>query len=568
MKSLKTKIVLLSLGLLCMGYPAEAQILKKLKNKVAKAAEKILMEKAEEKSKKTTSDAFDSIANLPNKIKKEKGEKPNNKAKVSQGKSDNPAKLVNTDAKRAFYKEDILVEMWDKDEGKSRSHFDADELAMRTETPKNDQPNYTDSEGFVYGYSEGNNRWEKTSIMNSDAMSFMFSSLSMGLLKLPVKPMMDATEMFKKQGLTLNTFQMIEWAFIYKPAHFKNNDFTETTVDCASAQCQRFLYNEAEYLGSYVQFDASGRLSNLYLKVSTPQGPREGSYDFKYQSVEVELPNAVEVKMPFQDLFMKGAAATPPTDHSDVADDKLDYNQSQSSSSSSSSSPSNSNNGNDPNESIAKINPNDSYSFPGITAIIKSKKEVQTYRLDTKNFVMETEFTSDGQQPMYWDRFGYVYTHDSEGYIKAKMDFSDKRFNKMSGTSQMKLPENISMTDIRNNVYAEHYGLDVRPKLFPIAEWAFVYRPAFFQDEEKFEKELIDCRGGKCERYTLREGKEKGSFVLFDPAGRLAEIFSKAGGEGKVTYTYESHDLTTPVYYKEFDMGGFMGMLPKTKEKN
>ncbi|MDR5590295.1 DUF4412 domain-containing protein [Christiangramia sp. SM2212] len=306
---MKIKILLLFFVLIGLGQNAEAQLLKKLKNKAENAAEKVLLKKTEKKAEQMTEAAFDSLANN-SKNRNFEGVSSPSPIKKNSGTIDydTTAMHINTPAKRDFYSMDVVVTTAENNNAGSSFFFDADHLAMRGISPEKNSEMYTDSEGFQYAFNDSNNRWEKTGLMRSDAMSFMMPAMSMSLLQLPSGPMLAATEKAKAQGMSLNTFMIVEWAFIYRPEHFRNQDYIESDT----SEGLRFNYTDPDYSGSYVLFDEKNRLSKAIINVKTPEGIKSGSYDFKYQPVEVNIPKAVEVKMPFQDLIMAGADANPP----------------------------------------------------------------------------------------------------------------------------------------------------------------------------------------------------------------------------------------------------------------
>ena len=303
---MKTKFIPLVLIFFMVSLSADGQILKKLKKKVEQTSEKVLLKKTEQQTEKTVSGAIDGVANPG----MNPSEDDRQASEISQKKDPNAnkAKLINTDAKRAFYTTDVIVRTSDSKKGKgSEYYFDSEEIAAKGIAPESDNPIYIDSEGFQYGYNESEGRWEKTGLMRSDAMSFMMPMVSMGMLKLPPEPTLQASEKLKKQGLNMNTFQIVEWAFIYKPEHFRNEDYQETTAECpGGGTCPKFLYKDPEYQGSWVLFDSKDRLAEIYAKVNNDQMQGDGSYKFEYSPVTVNVPSAVEVKMPFQDLFMQG----------------------------------------------------------------------------------------------------------------------------------------------------------------------------------------------------------------------------------------------------------------------
>lgn len=308
---MKARLLIWSMIFILCGTSAESQILKKLKKKVEQTSEKVLLKKTEEKTEKTVEGAIDGVANPGSKSSSANDAGSN--SNEASNKDANTAKLKNSQAKRAFYTSDVVVRTSDSKGPGSEYYFDSDEIAAKGLAPNNKKPIFIDSEGYQYGYNESAQRWEKTGLMKSDAMSFMMPMMSVGMLKLPVGPTLDASEKMKNEGLNLNTFQIVEWAFIYKPEHFRNADYEETTAPCPNGgSCTKFLYTETGYKGSWVLFDNQGRLSEVYANVDTQQAQGSGSYKFSYEPVSVTIPNAVEVKTPFQDLFMVGADATPP----------------------------------------------------------------------------------------------------------------------------------------------------------------------------------------------------------------------------------------------------------------
>ncbi|QYA26426.1 hypothetical protein G3I01_13255 [Gramella sp. MT6] len=301
---MKTRYLILVISLIFVCSSAESQILKKLKKQIENTTEKVLLKKTDEKTEQVVGNTIDSVVN-PNSTQK-------NNILPGETTRANEAKLINTEAKRSFYTNDVVVKTSDSKGKGSEYYFDSDELAARGLAP-NGKEIYIDSEGYQYGYNDHEGRWEKTGLMRSDAMAFMMPAMSMGILKLPAGPSLDASQKLKEQGLNMNTFQIVEWAFIYKPEHFRNGDYEETNAPCpGGGNCPKFIYKDPDYKGSWVLFDSQERLSEIYANVNTQQAQGDGSYKFEYVPVSISVPAAVEVKQPFQDLFMAGADATPP----------------------------------------------------------------------------------------------------------------------------------------------------------------------------------------------------------------------------------------------------------------
>ncbi|MCB7480195.1 hypothetical protein [Christiangramia sediminis] len=534
---MKAKLVLIIVCLIVSGFSAEAQILKKLKKTVEKTTEKVLLKKTEQKTEQVVENSIDSVINPDAENSSNGNPNPNSKDPNA-----NKAKLINTEAKRAFYTSDVVVLTSDSKGKGSEYYFDSDEIAARGEAPNNDNSIFIDSEGFQYGYNESKARWEKTGLFKSDAMAFMMPMMSMGLLKLPAEPTLDATEKLKDQGLNLNTFQIVEWAFIYKPEHFRSEEYTETTGPCpGGGTCPKFLYNDPEYKGSWVMFDKQGRLSEIYANVNTQQAKGDGTYKFKYEPVTVHVPSAVEVKQPFQDLFAKGLDADPNSSNSGSRVSESN----KSSGSSSNTTPTS-----DPNEKIASIDPDNVLSFPGVTAILEAQGTKVTFMLNTETMAMKMDLNDPKMKPIYFDRHNYMYMENDDGCIKAKLDLN-KAFAQMEeGLKDKTMTAGMDMEKIRSDYYKNNFGMKGSPaNVTPIAGWAYLYNPEFLEAQGEFEKSNVACDGGSCQKYVMSNGKGKGSFVLFDQYGRLKKIYSTEAKGGSVTYSYPSHsDLKIPEF--------------------
>ncbi len=301
-----SKLCLLLLSCSFIGT-THAQILKNLARTAEKAAERALLNRADAETEKSTDRALDSVWGVNDNADSDRPGQGGPDA-GQPSKDYNTAKLINTEVKRSFYTHDVVIHTVNKKGVKGSHYFDADELALKGTTSTADSPIYIDSEAFQYGYNEHTERWEKTGLMRTDAMSFMLPMLSIGMVKLPPEPMLEAVDRFKEQGLLLNTFLIVEWAFIYSPDDFRVEGFDEKQVACEDgADCVAFYYEEPGYEGSYVQFDKQGRLSKIVAKVNTQNAQEDGTFDFYYnEPVTVHIPDAVEVKSPMQDLFFKG----------------------------------------------------------------------------------------------------------------------------------------------------------------------------------------------------------------------------------------------------------------------
>jgi hypothetical protein len=307
---MKIKFTYIFFILTIIGFSGHAQVLKKLKQTAEQAAEKALVKKTDEKVTEATENALDDL--IPG---NEASDKRDNSKSIVYA---NPSKNKNTEAKQAFYSHDIFVKTFDKEKQATVStYFDADEIAMQSnwKDAKTGEAKtmYIDSEGFYIAYNEAEERFEKTSMLSSGVMAMMAPNMMISAYKLPAGPFWDTSKKLDDEGLKLNTFMYVEFAFIYKPGHFREDmykeDYTESEVTCrGNPGCSKFSINDPGYYGSYILFDSSNRLAeiNVKMKDDPNYGSGEGKLEFFYQDCEVKLPAATEVKQPGQDLLMKG----------------------------------------------------------------------------------------------------------------------------------------------------------------------------------------------------------------------------------------------------------------------
>lgn len=275
---MKTQQIILLLICLAINTNADAQIFKKLKKKANKAL----------------------------------GIESNEDA-LTTG---NSALQINTDAKKAFYKEDVVVEMFENNKLNQTQFFDKDEIAVRIEDKKVSKSGYNDSEGFIYTYNKKTNQYEKTSIAALQSQGLMAPTMMLEAYKLPPEPFMASLEKQNDQSLTPNPFNgIVEFSSIYKPENFRYEDFKESKQKNHGKTYTKFDFqNEPGYEGSYVLFDDKDRLVEIYTNKSTLSQPSDGiSMDimpsgesrikYNYKPVEVILPPAKEVKMAGQGMM-------------------------------------------------------------------------------------------------------------------------------------------------------------------------------------------------------------------------------------------------------------------------
>ncbi|WOD43807.1 hypothetical protein [Hwangdonia lutea] len=248
-------------------------------------------------------------AQLLDELKKRAKEKGYETREVSLDTSDNAkyrttsyeAEELVINSAKDFFTTDLIMKLYhDSDAVVHTQYFDAETIAMRTEVAGNsEKPLFQDRKGFIYGYNTEIGQYEKRTLASSGMLGFMMAGMIPQAYKLPQEPYLEAFQALEEKDLALS-FMVLEMAFIYKPHHFKDNDYyTETKTKCnGSDNCTKFSYNDAEYPGSYILFDNQERLTELYINTINPQIKEEdhptGKFVFSYENVNVKLPDAVE----------------------------------------------------------------------------------------------------------------------------------------------------------------------------------------------------------------------------------------------------------------------------------
>ncbi len=232
--------------------------------------------------------------------------------KTGQPPEKNTAKSKNAAAKRAFFTADVLTKSFDKQkQAHTTNCFDAEEIAMQMNwtDQKTGKPQeaYIDSEGYFTAYNESKRQHEKSNLLSTGILGMMGPNMMLSVYKLPVAPYWETTEKLRKQGIKSSAFMYLEFAFIYKPDHFRNGSYSETKTSCRSdSGCTKFGINENGYDNSFILFDGQDRLAEINIKIKdSPQfGSNEGLIEYFYdQSCVVSVPPAKVVKMPGQDIF-------------------------------------------------------------------------------------------------------------------------------------------------------------------------------------------------------------------------------------------------------------------------
>ncbi|MBU2922243.1 hypothetical protein KO504_12890 [Winogradskyella psychrotolerans] len=309
---MKTKHILLMIFSLFMVVNVDAQILKKIRKKAEQAAERTILKKTDQVVSKKTEKTIDD-ATTTNKSKKRSRK---NSEEQIESESTNSALELNTKYKTDFYKEDVVLKIHENGNSNQTQYFDAEEVAVRLESNKTPKPGYTDSEGFIYAYNDKAHAYNKSSLIASGGQGMMMPNMMLEMLKLPPEPFMANTQKQMDKNITPNPFNgFVEFAFIYKPEHFRYEDFKESKQSLRGKSYTKFEFlNEPGYDGSYVIFDDNDRLIEIYTnKSDTEQSmnafdmdmmpPGESLIIYEYTPVEVNLPPAREVKPRGQDMM-------------------------------------------------------------------------------------------------------------------------------------------------------------------------------------------------------------------------------------------------------------------------
>lgn len=146
---------------------------------------------------------------------------------------------------------------------------------------------------------------------------------------------------------------------------------------------------------------------------------------------------------------------------------------------------------------------------------------------------------------IYFDKDGYIYTAQ-----KKNKQFVKTPFENLKNLMAIGLAVNSALSNLFPEIASpdesySYLGIPVKPQYYPILEWAFVYKPEYFEGEPGFEKKfLVNDSDTVGFSYTLRKGKEAGSYVVFDSKDRLVGITTI--GSGDILYTYQPVTVVLP----------------------
>lgn len=327
------KLIIIGICCVFITVPAQAQLLKKLKQKAQDAAERTILRKTDEVVTKKTEKTIDDVTSPSG----DNNEGVSQKGSENQITSGNTALEKNADAKKAFYKEDVVIKLHENGKLNQTQYFDVDEVAVKMEGATLPKPGYADSEGFMYGYNESVGEYQKSSLVSLQSQGMMVPTMMLEAYKLPPEPFMHNLQLQQNQGLTPNPFNgIVEFAFVYEPEQFRYEDFKESKQKVSGKTYTRFDFlNEPGYEGSYVMFDDQNRLVEIYTnKQDTGQPmditqmsmtpPGESLLQYEYKPVSVKLPPAREVKAQGQGMMEMVMGSFNKPKNPDDFDDEYD----------------------------------------------------------------------------------------------------------------------------------------------------------------------------------------------------------------------------------------------------
>ncbi|MTE26074.1 hypothetical protein [Winogradskyella ouciana] len=319
---MKAKYIITLLSCLLVGSISEAQLLKKLKKKAEQAVERTLLKKTDEIVSNKTEKAIDGIVNPP-KVELKSDSTLTAKTSYPDGMTfENPAIDNNTETKRSWYTEDVRVTSYDKEkQSDAVSYFDADAVAMQsyfTDPQTGEaQTAFVDSDGFFVSYNETEGQYTKTALLTMPGMDMMAPSMMASAYKLPEGAIFEGMEEMKKQGLAVYPFMHVDFPFVLKPEHFRNemiaSRYRESVQSCRGKMgCTKFSVTDEGYEGTYTLFDNQNRLVeiNIIVEGDPFYGSGKGKIEYFYEDCNVQVPKAVEKKMLGQDLLKKGLDPT------------------------------------------------------------------------------------------------------------------------------------------------------------------------------------------------------------------------------------------------------------------
>ena len=213
----------------------------------------------------------------------------------------------------------------------------------------------------------------------------------------------------------------------------------------------------------------------------------------------------------------------------------------------------------DDNDETIPNNELDYYYTTDVKMVMEHKKDKIIAYLDFNTMAMRLEDHSKGKKndPIYWDKDGNIYSGEKGNYYKIPFEqvknmgksmgnMFSKGIDFMPGASLPKVNgETVDLEFPNKPILYNGYELHIYPNRYPMIEWIFIYHPKVFKGADNIREEIVSCRGtSNCSKFTVINGKDAGSYILFLPEGYLAEIYTP--NNGTAIYTYENCTVTLP----------------------
>lgn len=248
---------------------ADAQILKKLKKKIQETTEKLI---------NTDKDRDNDEKRI--------GETDKNLGKRT-------LKLRNP-----LYPSDLRIKITENGVAGNTVFIDNDHNLLRIEIPQDPNPLYIDGAGYRYVYREGGYE-QIDGAKDLATMGVKEPWIIPEYIKLP--PIDQTSNTYKSIDTpNLNDNRLLDWAYNYKPEHFRTKDFSENVLPEYNNAIE-FSFNDPVFTGSKILFDDFGRLALIDLKSKG----KSIQYKFSFVKVRSFLPEVKQIVNPFQPVIDK-----------------------------------------------------------------------------------------------------------------------------------------------------------------------------------------------------------------------------------------------------------------------
>ena len=166
----------------------------------------------------------------------------------------------------------------------------------------------------------------------------------------------------------------------------------------------------------------------------------------------------------------------------------------------------------------------------GIIATLRGAGNTVKFTYDGKIKAVKVE-TQQAPRDTYFDSEGFIYNYNkSKGWIKLNF-----------GGMLSALPMADSFSGSGFDALA---GEGSEMSFFPMVEWGIRFRMSAFERNTNFKKSLTDCgKSEPCHKFTGTAGQELGTYAIFNPGGRLEELYFKGQ---TIHYEYGDFNVTLP----------------------